>query len=845
VRTVFYLRRARRNFKSLKINLVIFGMELWVIVVKGSSFNILPQIPMMLLNYCTIALRNLWRKKLYSGLNIFGLALGLACSALIALWAFDEISFNRFHENAPRLYRVLENQTPQSGDILTTSSTPEPLAKALKDEIPEIERVAQIEMFLLENTPLSLTETTNKSLKKNGYYVSSDFAAMFSFPALAGNPEATLSRQDGVVLTESLARALFGEGIEPEKMLSKTVRIAAHGDFTVGAIVKDSPKNSSLRFDFLLPFTAFLAEYPHRAGNWGNNSYRLFIQLREGVLQSVVDNKIRDMVKRRNEGSIVTLFTQPISDMHLYGKFERGVQSGGKIEYVRLFLIVAAFILLIACVNFVNLSTAQSLYRAKEVAIRKTVGGASRWSLIQQFFIESLVVSIAAVCLALVFVELALPTFKELTGKEIALRYGHLPTIGSIAAAAALTALLAGSYPAFMLSSFKIVPALKGASVRGKSAQRFREILVVGQFFLAMTLIVGTFVVYRQIEYIKNKNIGVDTSHIISIQNDETFAPNYEQFKRELTAHPAVHAVSLSGQSPVSVGNNTWGLSWAGKAPNENLLITTVWVGMDFLEATGVELKAGRDFSTAYPSDTASILINEEAARQMRLQEPIVGQEIRWGDEATLRIIGVVKDFHTNSLHSEITPSVIVYWPRTQDFKKILIRAKPGAAQEALAATEAAWKKTNSTAAFEYKFVSEEAAEMYKTDILTGKIALIFAILAVAISCLGLFGLAAFAAESRTKEIGIRKVLGASVGSIIGLLSKDFLRLVFLAIALATPAAYFLANKWLQNFAYKIEISWFVFALSGLAAVAIAFLTVAAQAWRAARANPVESLRSE
>jgi predicted permease len=782
----------------------------------------------MLQNYLKIMLRSIWRTKLYASLNILGFALGMACCIAIMLWVQYQWSFNRFNANIDRTYRLLRTEQ-LTNEIVTLSALPGPLGEALKAEVPEIEHLAHV--LSSENV---LSVGTN-SFREEGVQTNSDVFSVFSFPLLAGEPSAALQEPNSLVISASLAKKLFGS----TNVVGATVRLDNKDDYKVTAVFKDIPKNSSVRFEYATSVQAYIAKNEW-AQKWDNNSFRTFITLRQSATQQAVDAKLRDFIrKKRNDPKAAILFTQALGDAYLYGKFENGVQQGGRIEIVRLFVVIAGLVLMIACINFMNLSTARGVRRSKEVGVRKAVG-ATRMTIMQQILGESVFTALLALPIALVVVEAVLPALNEMTGAQIVLPVTNPFFWCILLCFAVVTGCFAGIYPALLLSSFSIVSVLKGIAKSGPLAMILRRGLVIAEFTIAIAFIVATMVIYRQIEYIKTKNIGLNRENVVSLSVDIS-PEKYAVWKQELKSLPGILGVgATSDNTPIEIGSNTYGMHWKGQQPNETIAVSFLFADEDFMQAMGIQLKEGRSFSSQFIADSTNYIINETCARQMRLQNPI-GETLRWGDRSGT-VIGVMKDFHFSSMHSAIDPLMLVKL-RRPDF--IYVRIAPGKTAEVMERLRHSAATHQRGLPFTYKFLDKEFDALYKSEMMIGQLALYFAVIAVCICCLGLLGLAMFTTEQRTKEIGIRKVLGASVASIVSLLSKDFLALVAIAIILATPLAYWAMSKWLQDFAYRVELQWWVFAAAGVVAVGIAFLTVAGQAWRAARANPVNALRSE
>lgn len=784
----------------------------------------------MIRNYLKMAFRSLWKYKGYATINILGLALGLSCALLIGLWIHRELTMNQFHEKVDRIYRLLENQDYSDGYVLTTAATPGPLAAALRQEIPEFEKVARITWG--DEILMSVGE---KSFKEEGYNVDEDFLNIFSYPLIHGTIKGCLSAPGQIVITEETATKYFGT----TDVVGKAIRVNDEKDYSISGVLKNIPESSMLQFNYLLP----MGEYEKANDwlqSWNNNGILAYVLLREGADVNAVNAKIKDFVNKNSEQENVALFQQSLTDQYLRTDFENGVyQGGGRIAYVRLFALIAVFIILIACINFMNLSTARSARRAREVGIRR-VSGAVRGQLIGQFLGESLFLSFLAGIIALGIAKIALPAFNELYEAKMAIGFHQPELLGAWLAIILITGLLAGSYPALFLSSFEPVKVLKGLVKTGKGSLWFRQGLVITQFAIATFLIVGTLVVYNQMTYLQNKSLGYHKENLLFVPVTGTLWDKYDVVKAELLKVGGVQSVSSSNGQIFSWGNNTSGVKWEGKQPDQSILFQTIPTGLDFLATIGAELKAGRDFSKEYPADTANYIINERAAELMGIKDP-VGQWLDINGERGT-IVGLAKNFYVNSFHSQIEPVIMMLRP----WKNLIyLRIDGSQTQETLSGIEQVLKRNNPAYPFEYSFVDEEYNQLYRSEQRVGVLSKVFAFLAIFISCLGLFGLAAFSAERRIKEIGIRKVLGASVQGIVGLLSKDFLMLVLAATIIGIPFAWWMMHRWLERFAYHINLGWWVFGLAGVLAVAIAFFTVGFQALRAAVANPVKSLRSE
>ncbi len=789
----------------------------------------------MLRNHFITTIRLFRKQKGYALLNLSGLALGLTTSLLILLWVRHELSYDQYHQKLDRLYFVWHNIDQSGGQVRTVSDSQGPLAPALLEEMPEVANAARLTF-----SQDMLFTVGEKRFKEEGRYADPALFEMFSFPLVAGNPRTVLRDPTSIVISDSLAFKYFG-GVEPA--LGRTIRVDNKDSYTVTAVFRTIPRNSSQRFNFLLPFV--LRYQDEGARHWGNSWLLTYVELKENASLADVQGKFGNFIKKRFDDAISSLFLQPLSQVHLYDRFEGGRQTGGQIGYVRLFGVVAGFILLIACVNFMNLATARSMQRAKEVGVRKSVG-ASRRSLIGQFISESMALSGMAAAVALLLVQLLLPAFNRMTDRQLVLPVASIDFWLLLGGITLLTGLVAGSYPAFLLSSFKPVQVLKGTLRIGSGAAQLRQGLVVFQFVLSMMMIVATIVVYRQIQYIRSRDIGLQRENLLHFGAAPGIGKHFEAYRAELLRQPGVQQVTRANHNPIAIRGTSTSVEWKGKQPKEVISFQILKTDYGLLSVSGIRLKDGRDFSRSFPTDSAAYLVNEEAARRMGMRNP-VGQPLTvFGRKGS--IIGLVKNFHSRDMHvgdipTQTAPLVMLLQP--SECGRVLVRTEAGMTAQAIAGLETLHRKYAPGEWFEYKFADEDFEQMYRGDVMVGKLANGFSGIAIFISCLGLFGLATFTAEKRTKEIGIRKVLGANVTGIVALLSKDFLKLVLVAVLVASPLAWYAMNEWLAGFTHRITIGWSVFALAGGVALLVALLTVSFQSVKAALANPVKSLRNE
>lgn len=791
----------------------------------------------MLNNYFKIAWRNLLRNKISSFINIAGLAVGMAVAMLIGLWIWDEVSYNKNFKNYDRIAQLWQFVTFDVEKIPYTVM-PIPLAEELRSNYPDFEAVS-----LSSNTITAVLSFENQVFSREGNFVEPVFPTMFSVEMLEGSRDALQDRH-AIVLSESMAKTLFGS----DNPMYKIIKIDNKENVKIAGIYKDFPNNSSLKDVFFLAswnlFTAMNENVKFDTDQWDSNNYQIFAQLKAGADFARVSTKIKDIrMKLDNPPRYKPeFFLHPMRKWHLYASFRDGVNNGGLITYVWLFGIIGMFVLLLACINFMNLSTARSEKRAKEVGIRKAIGSA-RSALIYQFFSESLLVVAIAFVLSLVLAELILPFFNNVADKNI-----HLPWLNPWfwllgLGFSLVTGIIAGSYPALYLSSFQPVKVLKGTFRAGRLASIPRKVLVVFQFTVSVALIIGTIIVFRQIEYAKNRPVGYSRNGLIEVHmNTPEFDGHYDALRNDLLNTGAVQAVAQSYGSITADFGGTTDISWKTKTPGTSPLLMENLVTHDYGKTVGWNIIEGRDFSKDFIADTLSMILNENAVELMSFDNPLNETVTLHGKNYT--VIGVIENIIKSSPFDQIQPT---FFTINYDKVNVLnIKLAPQAkVREALSKVENVIKKYAPAAPFEYRFVDEEYAKKFGEEQRIGKLAAFFAVLTIFISCLGLFGLAAFVAEQRTKEIGIRKVLGASVLNLWQLLSKDFIILVLIALLIATPIAYYVMNNWIQNYTYRAEISWWIFASAGAGALGITLLTVSFQAVRAAVANPVESLKNE
>jgi putative ABC transport system permease protein len=775
--------------------------------------------------------RNFKRFKTSFLINLIGLSTGLACTLLIYLWVKDERMVDKFHVNDARLFKLMEYQRNSGSNLRITDSTPGLLAETLAADIPEVEySVVVTPSYWFDKYVLSLGET---KVESGGIYAGKDFFNIFSFDLIQGDAGNVLADKNSIVISQTTALSLFNT---TENVVGKAVEFQHEKEYFVSGIFKDTPPNSTQRFDFVLSFEVFKDMAPGVL-NWGNSGPMTFALLRDAADFPAFNKKIENLISTKVDQKHRTLFATKFSDLYLHGNFDNGVQSGGRIEYVVMFSLIAIFILAVACINFMNLSTAKASRRIKEVGIKKAVG-ANRGSLIFQYMGESLMMSFLSLSIAVLLVDVLLPQFNQITGKQLVLSF-EFGTIASFFTIALVTGLIAGSYPALYLSGFNPATVLKGKFNSSIGELWARKGLVIFQFAIAMIFIVSVLVIYKQIEFLQTKNLGYDKENIIYFQIEGRVAKGREAFLTEIKKIPGIVNASTAAQSVVG-GGNTSTVDWEGKDPEDRTPFAIRPVNYDMLEMLDIKMVEGKVFSRQ-GGDSLKIILNEAGIEAMGMKDP-VGKKINLG-EYELEIIGVAKNFHFESLKTDVHPMFFILAPdRTE---KVMIKIAAGKERETIDRIQKFYQEFNTGFTFDYRFIDQYYQDQYFAEQRVATLSKYFAALAILISCLGLFGLAAFTAERRIKEIGIRKVLGASELKIVYLLSADFTKIVLVAIIIALPLSYLLIKDWLDDFAYKIPLSTWYFVGAGVIALSVAWITVSMQALRASRVNPVQCLRNE
>jgi putative ABC transport system permease protein len=789
----------------------------------------------MFKNYLKSYFRNLWKNRTYTFLNIAGLAVGITCSTLIFLWIEDEFNWDHQFAKKHYLYQVEDNQT-YGGTTYTFTATPGPLAPSMTADIPGI--AATSHMTFPNKNLFSLND---KPLYEDGNYCDSSFLTMFNLNFIEGNPTTALTDIHSLVISRSMATAFFGAA-DP---LGKTLKMNNADDYTITAVFDDLPENTSFSFHWLGNYQAYFRDNQWLA-QWGNNGIQTFMELKPSADPAAIDKLLANYVQTKRPGSAMKGSILPMSDWRLFNSFKNGKQdpSNGRIKYVRIFALIAWIILLIACINFMNLATASSERRAREVGVRKVLG-AGKGKLISQFIGESLLMAFLAVTVSVGLTALVLPGFNSLVEKQLSLGLLNPVHLAGLLAIGLLCGLLAGSYPSFFLSSFNPVSVLKGLKLKtGGGAVYIRRGLVILQFATSIVFIITTIIIYRQLQYVQHREMGYDKQGLFYVQVQGKMNEHFTAIRNDLIQTGFVSNATLSSDPVLQMFSNTGDFDWTGKDPTKQVLITMENASPQYISTMGMQLAAGRDFHEIAAQDSNSIIINESLAHIISNGDAVGSLISRNGGKNKWKVIGVVKDFVYNNMYQSAAPLILFCDPNNTFVMSVRLKANADI-PKSLAATGQVLKSDNPGYPFEYKFVDEDFGNQFKTETLTGQLSGLFAALAIFISCLGLFGLAGYAAERRTKEIGVRKVLGASVIKLTSLLSRDFLLLVLLSCVIAFPAAYLISHNWLKSYAYRIDISLAVFLMAGAGALVIALMTVSVITIKASLANPIKSLRTE
>lgn len=788
----------------------------------------------MIKNYILLAYRVLFRYKGYSFINIMGLAVGLTCGIIIYLWILDEINYDRHNEKFGNIYRLVQDEK-FGGGIYKVAATPAPLAPLLKENFPEIELVGRYRPIIEK----VLVAWKDKKFYESGFgYADPEFLRIFTVKFIDGSQELALGQPNSVIITQRTAKKYFGK----ENAIGKSIQIDGGFVYTVTAVIADLPSNSHIQFDLLAPF-----ERIKQLGwniDWDNNFYYAYLLFNNSYDYRLMKDKIHHFLlihfNLKEKDITADYYLQPLSDIHLKSDFDIDVYSHSEVssQYIYIFSSVAFIILLIVVINYMNLSTARASRRAREVGIRKT-SGSSRSQLIMQYMGESLVLTLISCFIALIVCELILPSINNFTGKNLGIHYNDYQFTLGLTFIVLFTAIAAGSYPSFFISSFSPHLVLKGNIKSGSSL--FRKMLVIFQFSLAIVLIIGTFVISDQLKFMQNRNLGLNKDQILYTEFSGTLARNYKLFKRDLINLPEVINVTYSSDVPTYTVHSTWGVSWEGKTSDDLFLIHQFAVDEDYIPTFDIKMKDGRNFDFSHPTDSGSFILNETAIKLMEMKDPVGKWFKLWGNKNS--IIGIMKDFNFKSLHKPVEP--LILWINRDPFGFIFIRIKPGEVNRSIAAINRVWEKYNPDFPMNLKFLDEEYNQLYKAERKMAILFGVFAMVAIFLSCLGLFGLASFITETRTREIGIRKAMGASGYRVIRMLSLDFTAWVLIATVIGLPVAYFYLHHWLQHFAYKTEIRIGSFILASIMVLVIAQLSVIYQAWKASKKDPADVLKYE
>ena len=790
----------------------------------------------MFRNYILVALRNARKYKGHTVLNLLSLIVGVASCILILLWLQDEWNIDKFHQKGDRIYQVWRNMHQSSGEIITTRGIPQPFVEVLRSEYPEVEDAA---LFSWDNE--ILFQKDDLVFYENGRYASPEVFNIFSFPFLAGDPETALADLTSIVISESMAEKYFGKDWKnKENAVGQSLKVgSSKREFKVTGVFEDPGAKSSLDFDWVIQAKDYIQRNDW-VNSWYNGGFRMYFTLKEGESIGSVQQRAEQVINENtNFEADERIHFNLFASNYLYSMFENGRQAGGRIQYVRILFIIAIFILVIACINFMNLATARSSRRTKEIGVRKVMG-AQKGALRQQFFIESFLLSFIAVMLALLLVFFALPYFNSVTEKSLFLDLGDLKIWLGLGIITLITGILSGSYPAILLPSYQTIDSLKGKIKGSFSGFRIREGLVVFQFTLSILLIIGALVVSQQMDYILNKNLGLNKENIIFITMPRELTRKMDTYKTELQKIPEVVQVTTTSGNPLNYGRSSGSAQWEGKDPNEEVEINVLSVDPDFVSTMNIEVLQGRDFSKEFSMDSLNYLINEVTANIMGFEDPINQDLTLWGLKG--KIIGVVKNFHMSSMYDPIAPLIIRNDPSSTFVS--FVRTQ-GNVQLALESIEQVTTELTPGYPFSYSFLDREFAAAYRSELTLQTIANIFALISILIACLGLFGLSSFSAEQRSKEIGIRKVYGASVIRIVSLLSWGYTKLILLAFILSAPIAAYVMSQWLNNFAFKTELNAIVFILAGIITLIIGAFTVGIKSWQAALMNPINTLKAE
>ena len=831
--TRFSESKSKANWLFLRDVLMLFrpGIIRQIKLFKGQNNNA------MLSNYLKIAFRNALRYKGYTSLNLLGLIVGIASSMLILLWVNDELSVNKFHEKGDQIYQVFRNMRQSGGQVNTTPSIPKPLGDLVSAEYSEVSEVAHLSWLMGMDI-----KRGNEAIEETGRFASPQFLTMFSFDIILGDRETALDQPNNMLISRSVAEKYFGESWRTET-LGSMVKVEDEFDVQITGVFEDTNEHSTLDFDWLIAAQAYFSANAW-VEDWGNGAFETYLLIPDETKVETVADRILMEIKDHTQGNPNAgdeeVIIQKFTDTYLYSEFENGVVAGGRIDYVRIMTVVSIFILLVACINFMNLTTARSSRRSKEIGLRKVMG-APRKSIRTQFFFEAITLTTIAVAISVLVVVLVLPAFNNLVDKSLFLDFSELNTWYFILGLILTVGILSGTYPALLLPTFNVIQSIKGGIIKQSSfAVYFRKGLVIFQFAISTLLIIGTTVIYQQIDFVLNKDLGMNKDNLLAVGLEGDLSSRLETYKSELLRLPQVTHVSGASGNPLNYGRSTSSANWEGKNPDEGYEVNVILTDEDFITTTGMEILDGRGFDDQL-KDSTNFLINEVAAELMGFDDPIGKKLSFWGIDG--QIVGVVKNFHMRDLYEPIAPLIITCIDPSNS-SLVLIRTDENTT-DALAAIQEVTDRLNPDQEFDYMFIDEAYAESYANERTMRTLANIFALVSIIISSLGLLGLASYSAEQRSKEIGVRKVHGASIGQVLVLLSKDYGKLILIAFLLAIPFGYYFTQDWLNQFEFRTALNPLVFALSGLVVLAIGVLTVAAKSYQAASVNPVKSLKEE
>jgi ABC-type antimicrobial peptide transport system permease subunit len=828
-------RRARSQFVRevftlIKPNLFkpLFKKKIISYNHKYSSSTLM--LPAMFRNIIKTTFRSLLKQKSYTFINTLGLTVGLASSFLILLWVEDEYRVDGFHEKSANIYQLKRIIYQDDGQNFNTEAIPQPLEIVLEETYPEVDMVTLIGWDIE-----ALFKLEDRSFKETGRYVSPEFLKIFSFPLIIGSKENALNEINSIVISEDLAAKLYGENWQ-SNILGSTLPLG-NNTFTISGVFENPSPHSSLQFQWLIPAQRYISENSW-VENWNNGGFQMVVLMKDGADINAFGEKVLNEVNNNIQGGDERIVYQKFSDQYLYSNFENGAAQGGRIDYVRALLIVAICIIIIACINFMNLATARSAIKVKEIGVRKVMG-AGRNSLALQFLTEALAIAFTASFFAILIVQLILPGFNQLTGKFIQIDFSAPTYWLMITGIALVTGLLSGMYPAFFLSGINTIHVIRGHIIKVGGGATLRKALVVFQFAISIVLIIGSVSIFRQIMFILDKNLGLDRENIIYVPIEGAILQNFDAYRTELLRIPSISSVASSDQNPLGVGRSTGGANWDGKDPSFQIEISVLSTDHNFLKTMKMELISGSDFSGDFYRDSTSFIINEQLARLMNKDNPVGENFSLWGING--KIIGVVRNFHMESLHEAIEPLII----RSNAIGRLAFIRISGNIQQTVQEIEKVTRRLNPGYPFQYTFLDDQFEQDYKDEMMIADLASYFTVIAIFISCLGLFGLSSFIAQQRVKEIGIRKVLGASITNLFMLLSLNFGKLIIIAFILAAPVGIYFSNNWLEQFTFRISIGPGIIIAAGLGALIIAVATVSFKAIQTALANPVDSLKDE